>query len=134
MISRGRPPSELPLAFEKGLDHEVPTPRDGTRKIRHAATIQIIEDHHEIEPALGNRMMSEISLNPFDGQAAMLCRATGMAQAPGVAIHGSNPRTELGGRDRMTAGPTGEIEDTRPRPNQGRMPGEPAAWPLDGRR
>src|SRR5439155_20405106 len=128
------PPAKLTLPLEKRFHHKVPARANRLRKLRHSATVEIVENQHEVERTFRNLVMLEIGLYPFDGQVAVLRGPATALQPAGVNVHRGDVSSELGSGDRMPARTGCEIENARPRMNHGRVPAEPTARLVDGRR
>src|SRR5688572_20435666 len=109
-----RAPTELPLAFEKGFQDQMSAVPDRAREISHPATVEIVENHDEIERTLGNRVMLEIRLYPLDRQPAVLRRAAPGANSGAIGVHRRDARPELGRGNGMTSPPTGQVQHPRP--------------------
>lgn len=126
MIRRGRPPPKGLLSFEECLVDKVAAGAHRAFELVHAFTVEIIENHDDLEGTLGERDLLQIRTLPSDRRTTLARRDPGRFDLLRIRID----RDDVGAQARcgygMPPAPARHIENLGTRTKQARVPREPS--------
>lgn len=125
-----RPPPELPLDLEEGLEDQVAAGPERLDHPRHPRTIEVVEQQHDIELAQVRPGGLEVGLDPANGQATASGIIASLPDPGRILVDRHDVRPETSGGNGVAAGPAGQVEDPNARTNQSGVGGKPVAGAL----